>query len=213
MVARPLDPAVEPGPAAARGLDPLPAGLEFGGEQIQGDQTKKIEPCRIGSRPPTTDMIRQATIAMAIRGLRMIPELKMNPSRTPTATLSQLPPYIVNNVVCRVGVARSMLRPSTTTRSDKHEALYHRTRHPGRRHAQQRGAEGCGRQVKRGLGQSSPARRSGWSSFVVEDKTFCVYLAENEAAVPNDHARLSGFPANKVTVACRNVIDPMTARG
>jgi DNA-binding transcriptional LysR family regulator len=36
-VARALDPAVEPGPAAARGLDPLPAGFELGGEQIEGD--------------------------------------------------------------------------------------------------------------------------------------------------------------------------------
>jgi hypothetical protein len=35
-------------------------------------------------------------------------------------------------------------------------------------------------------------------SYVVDDKTFCVYLAENEAAV-QEHARLSGFPANKVT--------------
>ena len=48
-------------------------------------------------------------------------------------------------------------------------------------------------------------------SFVVEDKTFCVYLAENEAAV-HEHARLSGFPATKVTQV-RSVIDPMTAAG
>jgi hypothetical protein len=47
-------------------------------------------------------------------------------------------------------------------------------------------------------------------SFVVEDKTFCIYLAENEAAV-HEHARLSGFPANKVTEV-RNVIDPSTAK-
>ena len=56
------------------------------------------------------------------------------------------------------------------------------------------------------------AGKAQWlESFVVEDKTFCVYLAENEAAV-HDHARLSGFPASKVTEV-RNVIDPMTARG
>ena len=56
------------------------------------------------------------------------------------------------------------------------------------------------------------AGKAQWlESFVLEDKTFCVYLAENEAAV-RDHARLSGFPANKVTEV-RNVIDPMTARG
>jgi hypothetical protein len=55
------------------------------------------------------------------------------------------------------------------------------------------------------------AGKAQWlESFVVEDKTYCVYLAENEAAV-HDHARLSGFPASKVTEV-RNVIDPMTAR-
>ena len=46
-------------------------------------------------------------------------------------------------------------------------------------------------------------------SYVVDDKTFCVYLADSEAAV-REHARLSGFPANKITEV-RNVIDPMTA--
>ena len=46
-------------------------------------------------------------------------------------------------------------------------------------------------------------------SYVVDDKTFCIYLAENEAAV-HEHSRLSGFPANKVTPV-RTVIDPMTA--
>ena len=52
--------------------------------------------------------------------------------------------------------------------------------------------------------------RAQWvESFVAADKTFCVYLAEDEAAV-RDHARLSGFPANKITqIGC--VIDPMTA--
>jgi hypothetical protein len=43
----------------------------------------------------------------------------------------------------------------------------------------------------------------------VDDKTFCIYLAENEAAV-QEHARLSGFPANQVTEV-RTIIDPMTA--
>jgi hypothetical protein len=46
-------------------------------------------------------------------------------------------------------------------------------------------------------------------SYVVDDKTFCVYLAENEQAVL-EHAKLSGFPANKITEV-RSVIDPMTA--
>jgi len=46
-------------------------------------------------------------------------------------------------------------------------------------------------------------------SYVVDDKTFCVYLAENESAV-QEHAKLSGFPASRVTEV-RTVIDPMTA--
>jgi len=48
-------------------------------------------------------------------------------------------------------------------------------------------------------------------SYVVDDKTFCVYLADNESAV-HQHAELSGFPANKVTEV-RTVIDPTTAGG
>jgi hypothetical protein len=46
-------------------------------------------------------------------------------------------------------------------------------------------------------------------SFVVADKTFCIYLADSEASV-QEHAKLSGFPANKITEV-RTVIDPMTA--
>ncbi len=46
-------------------------------------------------------------------------------------------------------------------------------------------------------------------SYVVDDKTFCVYLADDVAAV-QEHAKLSGFPANRVTEV-RAVIDPMSA--
>jgi hypothetical protein len=46
-------------------------------------------------------------------------------------------------------------------------------------------------------------------SYVAGDKTFCIYLADSEASIL-EHARLSGFPANKITEA-RTVIDPMTA--
>ncbi|MBY8976890.1 DUF4242 domain-containing protein [Rhodobacteraceae bacterium NNCM2] len=46
-------------------------------------------------------------------------------------------------------------------------------------------------------------------SYVAGDKTFCVYLAENEEAI-HKHAELSGFPANKVT-EIKTVIDPTTA--
>jgi hypothetical protein len=60
------------------------------------------------------------------------------------------------------------------------------------------------------LAQLSP--RVQWvESFVTKDKTFCVYLAEDEAVV-QEHARLSGFPANKVTEVT-GTIDPTTAGG
>ena len=46
-------------------------------------------------------------------------------------------------------------------------------------------------------------------SYVVDDKTFCIYVAEDEQGV-RDHAQLSGFPANKITEV-RSIIDPTTA--
>jgi uncharacterized protein DUF4242 len=46
-------------------------------------------------------------------------------------------------------------------------------------------------------------------SYLTDDKTFCIYLADSEASI-REHARLSGFPANKITEA-PTVIDPMTA--
>jgi hypothetical protein len=52
--------------------------------------------------------------------------------------------------------------------------------------------------------------RAQWvQSFVVDDKTFCIYLADGESSV-HEHARLSGFPASRVT-EIRSVIEPMTA--
>ncbi|MGH6899144.1 MAG: DUF4242 domain-containing protein [Geminicoccaceae bacterium] len=46
-------------------------------------------------------------------------------------------------------------------------------------------------------------------SYVADDKTFCVYLAKDEALI-RKHAELSGFPANKITPVKR-MIDPSTA--
>jgi hypothetical protein len=46
-------------------------------------------------------------------------------------------------------------------------------------------------------------------SYVVDDKTFCIYLADEESAV-HEHARISGFPASKVTEV-QTIIEPMTA--
>ena len=56
------------------------------------------------------------------------------------------------------------------------------------------------------------ARDIQWvESYVADDKTFCVYLAKDEAVIRR-HAEISGFPANKIT-EIRRTIDPTTAQG
>jgi hypothetical protein len=47
-------------------------------------------------------------------------------------------------------------------------------------------------------------------SYVADDKTFCVYLAKDEAII-RKHAEVSGFPATKITEV-RKTIDPTTER-
>ena len=47
-------------------------------------------------------------------------------------------------------------------------------------------------------------------SYVADNKTFCVYLATDEAAI-RKHAEISGFPATKIT-EIRKMIDPTTER-
>ena len=47
-------------------------------------------------------------------------------------------------------------------------------------------------------------------SYVANDKTFCVYLAKDEAII-RKHAEISGFPATKIT-EIRKMIDPTTER-
>lgn len=46
-------------------------------------------------------------------------------------------------------------------------------------------------------------------SYVAGDKTFCVYLASDEALI-HEHAERSGFPASTVT-RIERMIDPVTA--
>lgn len=48
-------------------------------------------------------------------------------------------------------------------------------------------------------------------SFVADNKTFCVYLAKDEAVIEK-HAEMSGFPATKITEV-RRMIDPTTEKG
>ncbi|MGH6890433.1 MAG: nickel-binding protein [Rhizomicrobium sp.] len=47
-------------------------------------------------------------------------------------------------------------------------------------------------------------------SYVAADKTFCVYLAQDEGVI-RKHAEMSGFPATKITEVSK-MIDPTTAR-
>jgi Protein of unknown function (DUF4242) len=46
-------------------------------------------------------------------------------------------------------------------------------------------------------------------SYVADDKTFCIYLADSEAAI-RKHAELSGIPVNRITEISQ-IIDPLTA--
>ena len=46
-------------------------------------------------------------------------------------------------------------------------------------------------------------------SYVADNKTFCVYLAKDEAII-RKHAEVSGFPATKITEV-KKMIDPTTA--
>jgi hypothetical protein len=46
-------------------------------------------------------------------------------------------------------------------------------------------------------------------SYVTDDKIYCIYIAPDEATV-REHAKLGGFPANRVSEV-RRMIDPTTA--
>ena len=48
-------------------------------------------------------------------------------------------------------------------------------------------------------------------SYVAGDKTFCIYMAKDEAVI-RKHAEISGFPATKITEV-RKMIDPTTEQG
>jgi hypothetical protein len=46
-------------------------------------------------------------------------------------------------------------------------------------------------------------------SFVTDDKVYCVYVAPDAEAI-RQHAKLGGFPANRIS-EIKRVIDPTTA--
>jgi hypothetical protein len=72
-------------------------------------------------------------------------------------------------------------------------------------------------QLRQAAGKSNEVLRQlgpdiQWvESYVAQDKTFCVYLAKDEAIIKK-HAEISGFPATKIT-EIRKMIDPTTEHG
>ena len=78
------------------------------------------------------------------------------------------------------------------------------------------GVGGLNREQFKGVAATSnraleklPGRVQWEQSYVVDDKIFCVYHADN-AGLVKEHARRGGFPADAV-MEVRNVIDPSTA--
>ena len=72
--------------------------------------------------------------------------------------------------------------------------------------AQLKGAAAKSNEVLRAIGPDIQWQES----YVADDKTFCVYLAKDEATILK-HAEMSGFPATKITEVKR-MIDPTTER-
>ena len=53
-------------------------------------------------------------------------------------------------------------------------------------------------------------KRIHWQhSYLADDKTFCIYLADSEETIRR-HAELGGFPVSKIT-EIPQIIDPLTA--
>ena len=71
-------------------------------------------------------------------------------------------------------------------------------------------ADLCGAAQTSNAALAKLAPKVQWQhSYVTADKTFCIYLAENEGAI-RQHAELSGFPATTITEVV-GLIDPTTA--
>ncbi|MDX2313018.1 MAG: DUF4242 domain-containing protein [Gammaproteobacteria bacterium] len=74
--------------------------------------------------------------------------------------------------------------------------------------AAMRGASQKSNEVLQGM--QAEGKNIYWEhSYVVNDKTFCIYRSDNEALIM-EHAERSGFPATTVTEV-RRMIDPLTA--
>jgi hypothetical protein len=71
---------------------------------------------------------------------------------------------------------------------------------------QLRGAAAKSNEALRALGPDIQWQES----YIADNKTFCVYLAKDEAII-RKHAEVSGFPATKITEV-KKMIDPTTER-
>ncbi len=70
--------------------------------------------------------------------------------------------------------------------------------------------QGAAQRSNKALNELGP--KIQWvESFVTGDKTYCIYIAPSEDLIL-EHAKLSGFPANKITEV-KAKIDPTTADG
>jgi len=80
---------------------------------------------------------------------------------------------------------------------------------PGIGSAQQQELEAAAQKSNEALRELGPDIQ--WiESYIAHDKTYCVYLAEDESLVLR-HAEISGFPANRI-IEIKTKIDPSTAR-
>src|SRR5690606_15924037 len=88
-----------------------------------------------------------------------------------------------------------------------------------RRFLVEREIPGIGGRSAEGLGETARTanvaldKLSGiqWQcSFVAQNKTFCIFLADSEAVI-REHGRLSGFPVNRIT-EIPTIVDPASER-
>jgi uncharacterized protein DUF4242 len=139
---------------------------------------------------------------------------KISAARAATGAFSPLSFSPMFNVSSATGHAcRTRSRQAASKNANKREVVM-------KRYVVEREISGVGSltgaELKGAAQQSNAALaklagKTQWiQSYVADNKTFCVYLAESEAAV-HEHAKLSGFPASKVT-EISGIIDPTTAR-
>ncbi len=109
--------------------------------------------------------------------------------------------------MCRMGHLPHVARPGASYRRRMHRYVIERTL-PGAGRLSPDELQAISQKSVEVLAGMAP--RAQWiQSFVTDDKIFCVYLAEDEAAA-REHGQCGGFPVDAV-YQVRTVIDPLTA--